>query len=626
MASTLKLSPVNGQLSHDSDSSGSRNETPPLGAVLEKWFNADTFGVLRADLLAGLTVAALSLPQSMAYALLAGVDPRFGLYTAIVFTAVAGFFGSSRHLVNGPTGAVSLVIFAALAIFDPEARLDAFEAMFLLAVMIGVIQIAIAVLKLGDLTRYISESVVTGFIIGAATLTIIGQIANTLGVKSQGTGRQHVLYRLYLTLTQPGHVNPKAVAIGLGSIVLAVLARKVVRRYKLPQLDMLFVFLTFTIGAYLAGWSVAAAGGKPAISLIGNVPSALPRWHIPDIKLQWALQLGPSAAAIAVLAILEALAIAKAIAQKTGQRLDYNQQILAEGIGNLVGGFFRCMPGSGSLSRTAINYTAGARTRLSGIFTAAFVAITVLIFAPLAAYVPTALLAGLLIVAAARLFDIPRLRYILHGSAYDAALLLTTALSAVIIDIEGAIVIGTLLSITWYVTRASKLRDNELIVTPERVVRARVASDPPSEGVLIYDFEGDLFFGAAPDFQRFLEHAAGEAESREIRHIVLRLKRIRNPDVVALEVLDVFLKDARRDGLTILLAGIRPALYDALKQIGILDSYPGELIFREEETDYSSTLKAIRRGYELAAAQAQEAGKSADWGNFNTTELAYYLV
>src|ERR1700689_145337 len=158
MASTLKLSPVNGRISDDSNGGGSRNEKPPLGAVLEKWFNAATFGVLRADLLAGLTVAALSLPQSMAYALLAGVDPRFGLYTAIMFTAVAGIFGSSKQLVNGPTGAVSLVIFSALAIFDPEARLDAFEAMFLLAIMIGVIQIAIAVLKLGDLPHYISES------------------------------------------------------------------------------------------------------------------------------------------------------------------------------------------------------------------------------------------------------------------------------------------------------------------------------------------------------------------------------------------------------------------------------------------------------------------------------------
>src|SRR5271165_5394951 len=181
MASTLVH-----QLS--ADSNRSRNGAPLPVAGLEKWFSADTFSSLRADLLAGLTVAALSLPQSMAYALLAGVDPRFGLYTAIVFTAVAGIFGSSNHLVNGPTGAVSLVVFSALAFIDPEAKLDAYEAMFLLAVMVGVVQIAIAVTRLGDVTRYISESVVTGFVAGAALLTMIGQIANALGVKAQGTG------------------------------------------------------------------------------------------------------------------------------------------------------------------------------------------------------------------------------------------------------------------------------------------------------------------------------------------------------------------------------------------------------------------------------------------------------
>jgi sulfate permease, SulP family len=592
-----------------------------------KWLSVETLSIVRKDFLAGLTVAALSLPQSMAYALLAGVDPRFGLYTAIVFTAVAAIFGSSRHLINGPTGAVSLVVFSALAIFDPEAKLDSYEAMFLLSIMIGAVQIAIAVTKLGDLTRYISESVVTGFIIGAATLTIIGQVANALGVKAQGTGHQHVLHRLYLTLTQDAPFNLKAVAISGGAIILAVLSRQLVRRLKLPQLDTLFVFVALTLAAYFVGWSTATPGGKTAISLIETVPSSLPGLHIPEVKLEWALDLSSSAAAIAVLGILEALAIAKAIAHKSGQRLDYNRQILAEGLGNLVGGFFRCMPGAGSLSRTAINYQAGAVTRFSGLFTAAFVAVTVLVLAPLASYVPKALLAGLLIVAAARLFDIERLRYILHGSRYDAVLLMATAFSAIAINIEFAILIGAAVSIAWYVTRASKLKFAELIVTPERVARARISSDPESQGVLIYDFEGELFFGAAPDFERYLEKATEKAKSRGIKFIVLRLKRVRNPDVVALEVLDVFLQDARRNGVTVLLAGVRPALLAALTQIGITERHSPDFIFSEEEVDYSATLNAIRRAYALAAIEARSAGAAADFEPLGAaTKLAYYLV
>ena len=151
---------------------------------------------LRRDLLAALTVAAISLPQAMAYALLAGVDPRFGLYSAIVITAVAAIFGSSSHLINGPTSAISLVVFGALAFFDPDQRIEAAEAMFLLAVMVGTVQILIAVFKLGDLTRYISESVVLGFMTAAATLLAVGQVGNALGIRDKGNGLQHVLYRL----------------------------------------------------------------------------------------------------------------------------------------------------------------------------------------------------------------------------------------------------------------------------------------------------------------------------------------------------------------------------------------------------------------------------------------------
>jgi SulP family sulfate permease len=573
----------------------------------------------RADFLAGLTVAAISLPQSLAYALIAGVDPRFGLYSAIVFTAVAGLLGSSRHLINGPTGAVSLVVFSALAFIDPEARLDAYEAMFLLAVLIGIVQIAIAVLKLGDLTRYISESVVTGFIVGAACLTIIGQVANALGVKALGTGHQHVLFRLWLTLTQSAAFNLKAIAISGGAIVLALLSRRLVKRFQLPQLDMFVVLVLISTVAWLAGWSEHGAGIKPAIALIEAVPASLPAAHIPDIKWHWFVDLSGSAFAIAVLGLLEALAIAKAIAHKSGQQLDYNRQILAEGVGNLVGGFFRCMPGAGSLSRTAINYQAGALTRFSGVFTAAVVAVVVLTLGQLTAYIPKAALAGLLIVAASRLIDVERLRYVLRGSRYDAVLLIATALAAVFIDIEFAILIGVALSVLWYVPRAAKLKATELIVTPERVVRERLPADPAGRDVLIIDLEGELFFGAAPDLERHLEAAAKQARLQGIDHLVLRVKRVRNPDVVAIEVLEKFLGKAHASGLTVLLAGVRADLLAAIERVGISRYLPADLIFREEDEDYSATLKAIRKAIALRSAQSPATGTLAATG-------AYYLV
>lgn len=605
-------------------SSGASDAVPPDEKSSKRGRLAWTYSwpTARADFLAGITVAAISLPQSIAYALIAGVDPRYGLYAAIVFTAVAGVLGSSRHLINGPTGAVSLVVFSALAFIDPQARFDAYEALFLLSVLIGIVQIAIAVLKLGDLTRYISESVVTGFIVGAAFLTIIGQVANALGVKAQGTGHQHVLYRLWLTLTQNGSVNPRALTISIGAIVLALVSRRLVKRFRLPQFDMFFVLIVVSAGAWLAGWSEHGGIVKPAVSLIEAVPASLPSPHIPEIKWHWFLDMSGSAAAIAVLGLLEALAIAKAIAHKSGQQLDYNRQILAEGVGNLVGGFFRAMPGAGSLSRTAINYQAGALTRFSGVFTAGIVAVVVLTLGPLTAYIPKAALAGLLVVAAARLIDVERLRYIVRGSRYDATLLIATAVAAVFIDIEFAILIGVALSVLWYVPRAARLKATELVVTPERVVRERLPSDPPARDVHIVDLEGELFFGAAPDLEQHLAHAAARARQQGVDYLVLRVKRVRNPDVVALEVLEKFLRDAKAAGLTVLLAGVRPELLAAIRRVGAALYIDDALIFPEEDENFSATLKAIRKAYALRGGGRVNPQRPRQ----STTGVFYYLV
>ena len=210
---------------------------------------------------------------------------------------------------------------APLSIFDSEQRVEAAEAMFLLGVMVGSIQIFIAVFRLGDLTRYISESVILGFMSAAALLLAIGQIGNALGLREKGTGAQHVLHRLWLTLTAGDAINLKAVIATTVTLALAVLFRGFVRRKKWPQFDMLAVLVIVGVGAYLAGWTTPGLDGKTAIGVAGAVPSSLPTPHIPVVKLGWFLDLAPDAAAIAFLGLLEALAIAKSIAYQTRQPL-----------------------------------------------------------------------------------------------------------------------------------------------------------------------------------------------------------------------------------------------------------------------------------------------------------------
>jgi SulP family sulfate permease len=578
----------------------------------------------RRDLVAGLTVAAIAVPEGMAYALIAGVDPKFGLYSMIVVTTVAAIFGSSSQLINGPTSAISLLVFSALAFLDPENRTDLYEALFLLGVLVGSIQILIAVFKLGDLTRYISESVILGFLAGASFLLAIGQIAGALGIHNKGNGHMQVLQRLWLTLFHGDHVNYKALLLTAVAVVLAILLRAIVRRYKLPRIDMLLVLIVTGLIAYLAGWSVPGLGGETLIETAGKIPATFPTPHIPEVKTEWLGSLSQGALAIAFVGIIEALSIAKAIANKTGQRIDYNRQILAEGLANLTGGFFQSLPGSGSLSRSAINYQAGAATRFSGVVTAAAAALALILFAPLLRYVPRPALAGLLLITAARLVDFKRLFYTLKASRYDAGLVIITALTAIAINLDTAVLLGVALSILLFVPRAAKLRASELIVTPERVVRERLPSDPVDPSLIIFDIEGELFFGAAPELDRYLEAIETRIAAQNIKLVILRLKRARNPDVVCIERLEHFLREESAHGVTILLAGVRRDTLRALKNIGFETWFPADQVFPEEKEEYSATLKAVRYAYGRIP-QTYETNGSDGHLDLNAGGL-YYLV
>ena len=558
---------------------------------------------LRRDIIAALTVAAISLPQGMAYALLAGVDPRYGLFSAILVTFVASVFGSSSHLINGPTSAISLVVFSALSAFDPDQRIEAAEAMFLLGALVGTIQILIATFRLGDLTRYISESVILGFMAAAAALLAIGQISNALGVRDKGMGAQHILYRLWLTLTQGDPVNGKALAISASTLVFALGARKIVKRYRLPQFDMFAVLLLVSFAAFALGWTVPGADGKTAIAVAGTVPAALPSFHIPVVHPKLFLELAPDSLAIACLGLLEALAIAKSIAHQTRQPLDYNRQCLAEGLANLAGGFFQCLPGSGSLSRSAINFQAGAATRFSGILTALLVAAVVLVAAPLARYAPKPALAALLLLTAARLIDVRRLSHTLQVSRMDAGIVVATAVSAIAFGLDQAILIGIALSFMLFIPRAARLKSAELFVDAQDVVRERLPTDPQPAGFRIYDLQGELFFGVAPELEQVFANIRRVASQERLGHALIRLKRVRNPDVVSLERFEQFLKDAEEGGLKVWLAGLQPDLFDAFGRLHLTKWFDERRLFRQGIDDDSATLAAIRQIRALVSAE-----------------------
>jgi SulP family sulfate permease len=273
---------------------------------------------------------------------------------------------------------------------------------------------------------------------------------------------------------------------------------------------------------------------------------------------------------------------------------------MSEGVANVVGSMFHCFPGSGSLTRSTINQQAGGRTLWSGVISAVAVAITVLLFAPYAYYIPKASLAGILVLASYRLVDWPQLAYYVRTTRFDRWIVILTAVSAVAVSIEFCVLIGVFLSFVLYVPQAARVSLSELIMTPERVVRERRPDDVPCSRIRVYSLEGEFFFGASPELEEHFE-AIADAARDGVRVVVLRMKRIRNPDAVCMGILDRFITQMHEAGVTILICGVRPDLMKVIHSSGLANRLGEERLFVFEETGkfWSSTLEAIQFAYEV---------------------------
>ena len=559
--------------------------------------------IFRRDLIAGLTVAAVAVPQAMAYASIVGLPVEYGLYTAMVMTAVGALFDSSKQLINGPTNAISIAVLSALAgleLAEPEQRV---AAAVLLALMIGLIQTGIALLRLGDLTRYISHAVIVGFTAGAAVLLVLDQTKNLLGLVARGGPHDHFLMRLGRTLTQGGPIDARTTAIGVGTITFVLVVGWLNRRFRWRVPELLLGVILAAAVVWACGLDqpqIDGAGNqvRKNVSVIGAIPRSLPSFQPPQANWEQVRELSGSALAIALLGLLEAMAMAKAIAARTGQKLDMNQQCLSEGLANTVGSFFQCYAGSGSLTRSAINHQAGGVTQWSGVISAVAVAATVLLFAPLAHYIPRAALAGILIVSAFRMVDAHKLAFHMKVTKMDAVIVLATAIAAVAVSVEFCILIGTFVSFLIYLPRAARISMTELVLTADGMVRERIPTDQQCNRLLIYSVEGELFFGSSTELAAELEKIEGRTAAG-VRVVLLRLKYARNLDGVCLDVLENFLTKMAARKVTVLLCGVRQELLTVLRNVKWEERLGPGRIFPEGPAIWSSTLQAVDGAYEI---------------------------
>lgn len=536
------------------------------------WRDRVTRANLRADALAGLIGAIVVVPQGIAFATLAGLPPEYGLYCAMVPAIVAALFGSSWHLVSGPTNAISLVVFATLSpLAEPGSA--AYVALVLkLALLVGVIQLAMGLARLGTLLNFVSHTVVVGFTAGAGVLIIVAQLGNFFGVAlPRGGSIPQTIAAFALAL---GDIKPWVAATGAVTIAAGVAARR-----WLPKVPHMVVAILAggLLGWLLNRWLGAANTG---IAVLGPLPGALPALTLPEFDAAAFRKLLGVAFAVAILGLVEAASIARSIAVRSGQRIDGNREFVGQGLSNLVGSFFSAYPSSGSFNRSGMNFDSGAVTPLAAVFSALLLVALLMVVAPLLAHLPLAAMAALLFMVAWNLIDRSAIRHIASSSRPEAAVLAVTFAATLFAELEFAILFGVTLSLVLYLNRTSRPALRALAPDtrdPARkftVVETGMAECPQLKMMRL---EGSLYFGAVNHVAAALDEARAAAPGQ--KRLMLLVKGMNFVDVSGADLLAEERARRRAVGGELYLHGLRPDASAALARGGFLGAQDAKLAF-----------------------------------------------
>ena len=378
----------------------------------------------RADLIAGITGALIVLPQGVAFATIAGMPPEYGLYAAMIPAIIAALFGSSWHLVSGPTTAISIAVFAAMSpLADPGS--PQFIGMVLtLTFLTGLFQLILGLARMGVLVNFISHTVVIGFTAGAALLIAASQVKNFFGIAIERGAHFHVV--IEQLILQSGNINPWVTLVGAVTLASGILAKRYIP--KLP-----YMIVAMVIGSVVA-WLLNQEIGVQTtlIKTVGALPSHLPPLSLPDFSYATIHKVLFPALVVTMLALTEAVSISRSIAVKSEQRIDGNQEFIGQGLSNLFGSFFSSYASCGSFNRSGVNYAAGAKTPMATVYASLFLMVVLLLVAPLASYLPTAAMAGILFLVAWGLIDFHHIASIGKSSRSETVVLWVTLLGTLV--------------------------------------------------------------------------------------------------------------------------------------------------------------------------------------------------
>lgn len=532
---------------------------------------------VRADLIAAVTGAMIMIPQGVAFATIAGMPPEYGLYAGMVPAIIAALFGSSWHLVSGPTTAASILIFSSISILATPGTPDYVTLVLTLTFMVGVVELAMGLMRLGVLINFISHTVAIGFTAGAAILIAASQARDFFGVEIP---RGERFYEVAISLVrQFDQISIAATLVGLTAIATGILVRKV--NQNLPHM----------IIAMLVSAAVAFAFksfGIADVATIGAVGTGIPRLSSPEFSMQLFSDLALTAFAVALFALTEAVSIARSIAMRTGQQIDGNQEFIGQGLSNLVGGFFSGYVATGSFNRSALNFSSGARTPMAAA-AAGFILLAITPFvAPFAFYLPKATVAGILFLVVSGLIDIPHIRQILKSSRSETAIMAITFFSVLFLNLEVAIFAGVILSLVFYLNRTSHPKVTTLVPGTAGTKRRFTSAPglPECPQVKIVRIDGSLFFGAISNVIGQLRRLQRRQPTQT--NLVIVTSGINFIDMEGAESLANEARRRREEGGQLYFIGLKDAVASVLERTGFMDVIGQDHVFESKTTAFST--------------------------------------
>lgn len=522
---------------------------------------------LAADLGAGLTNAAVSIPQGVAFAIIAGLPPEYGLYTSMVSAAVAALFGSSSVMVSGATTALSALLFSALSDLAMPGTAQYIGLVLFTTLLVGIFQCAAGFAKLGRLVSFVSHSVLIGFTAVAAILIGISQLGGVLGVTTEPGGT--VIERIIRLAEKLGGTNPVALSIGAATLVTLILCMRFA-----PRLPGFVVALA--VGTVLA-W--ALGGAEQGISMIAPLSAPLPQFMLPELSLATLSLVAPSAAAIALLGLLEAISIGRSFAIRRHEHFDANREIVGQGLSNVVGGLFQCYASSGSFTRSGVNAEAGARSPLAAVFASGFLGFALIFLSPYITYIPYPVIAGLILFVSWRLIQFGEIRHILQSSRSETVVLAMTVGAGLLVSLDSAIYAGVISSFAVFLWQST--RPEVVVTVPVTMANgrrkfrdARLNHLPQCPQLVTLRLDGPLYFGSVEHVEAALRRI--ERDHTVTPDVVLVLKGGGSVDLSGADMLIREIRLARAEGRDFRIVALYPPLIRALERYHVIEALGAE--------------------------------------------------